>query len=396
MKRILWFCCLGASLLCAPLSWAAKTPEVHLFTAPWCPHCQHLKKDGFIENFREKYKGQVVLVDHDITQGTNNILFQNELKKHPGANPGIPALFIGDELLQGYPNAIGTKTDETLQKVWPRQTQQPAPEPEPAVTPAPEEQHAPSALTQHEDFFNQITLWTIIGAGLIDGINPCAFAVIVFFVSFLAAYKYSKKEIIVVGTAYCSAVFLAYVLMGLGVFRVLYALEGFRTVAILIQWGIVGLCAVFFVLCVYDFVVYQKTKKSEKMLLQLSKNQKTFIHKVMRTFLKDKQNSLWRLLVAAFVVGFVVSGVEAVCTGQVYLPTIRVILKEAHQYFFKATAYLLIYNLMFIAPLVLVFILTLCGKESATFNNWLKKHLGLAKFLLCCVFLGLLLLLIYY
>ena len=131
------------------------------------------------------------------------------------------------------------------------------------------------------------------------------------------------------------------------------------------------------------------------MLLQLSKNQKTFIHKIMRTFLKDKQDSLWRLLAAAFVVGFVVSGVEAVCTGQVYLPTIRVILKEANQYFFKAAAYLIIYNLMFIAPLVLVFILTLCGKESATFNNWLKEHLGLSKFLLCCVFLGLLLLLLF-
>ncbi len=396
MKRFLLCCCLGMSFLCTPLTGMAKVIEAHLFTAPWCPHCQHLKKDGFIESFRAKYKGQVVLYDHDITQGTNNILFQEKIKQHPGAKPGIPALFIGDELLQGYPTSIGTKTDETLQKLLPQNVAQAPQEITPSVTASPEEQLAPSALARHEDFFNQITLWTIIGAGLVDGINPCAFAVIVFFVSFLAAYKYSKKEIIVVGTAYCSAVFLAYVLMGLGVFRVLYALESFRTVALFIQWGIVGLCALFFVLCVYDFIIYQKTKQSEKMLLQLSRNQKTFIHKVMRTFLKDKQNSLWRLLIASFVVGFVVSGVEAVCTGQVYLPTIRVILKEAHQYFFKAAAYLLIYNLMFIAPLVLVFILTLCGKESATFNNWLKKHLGLSKFLLCCVFLGLLILLIYF
>ena len=51
-------------------------------------------------------------------------------------------------------------------------------------------------------------------------------------------------------------------------------------------------------------------------------------------------------------------------------------------------------RILALIPLVLVFILTLCGKESAAFNNWLKKHLGLSKFLLCCVFLGLLILLL--
>ena len=249
-------------------------------------------------------------------------------------------------------------------------------------------------LSTHETLFSQITLWAIIGAGLADGVNPCAFAVIVFFVSFLAAYKYTKKEIIVVGSAYCLAVFLAYVLMGLGAFHVLYAMKAFKYVTLVVQWGMVGLCGVFLLLSLYDFIVYQRTKKSEKMLLQLPTNYKVYIHKVMRFFLKDKHSSMWRLLLAAFLVGFVVSGVEAVCTGQVYLPTIVVILKEVNQHFWRATEFLRLYNLMFILPLVLVFVLTLCGKESATFNNWLKKHLGLTKFLLCLVFLGLLILLL--
>ncbi len=364
----------------------AHETQAMLFTAPWCPHCQHLKADGFIEHFRTT-NPDIPLFTYDVTKSEDSLLFHEVTQKYQTKTEGIPLLVVGDTVLQGYPTQIATGLEKALQQA--RENHEVL-----RVSPpqGPSEEHN---LTAQQKFFNQITLWTIIGAGLVDGINPCAFAVIVFFVSFLAAYKYNKKEIMVVGTAYCSAVFLAYILMGLGVFHVLYALEGFRYAALLIQWGIVALCAVFFILCVYDFIIYQKTKKSDKMLLQLSKNQKSFIHKVMRTFLKDKQDSLWRLLIAAFVVGFVVSGVEAVCTGQVYLPTIRVILKEANQYFFKAAAYLIIYNLMFIAPLVLVFILTLCGKESAAFNNWLKAHLGLSKFLLCCVFLGLLLLLLF-
>ncbi len=379
--RTFLVCC--AVMLCWGISAQAQETQAMLFTAPWCPHCQHLKADGFIEHFK-KANPDIPLYSFDVTDPSASILFHQVAQAYKTKSEGIPLLVVGDSVLQGYPSQISTELQDALQKARANHEMLRVAPPKEAISRA-----------EHENFFNQITLWTIIGAGLIDGINPCAFAVIVFFVSFLAAYKYSKKEIIVVGTAYCAAVFLAYVLMGLGVFHVLYALEGFRYVALIVQWGIIALCALFFVLCVYDFIIYQKTKKSEKMLLQLSKNQKTFIHKIMRTFLKDKQDSLWRLLMAAFVVGFVVSGVEAVCTGQVYLPTIRVILKEANQYFFKAAAYLIIYNLMFIAPLVLVFILTLCGKESATFNNWLKKHLGLSKFLLCCVFLGLLLLLLF-
>lgn len=373
----------GAALLFWAIPTQAQETQAMLFTAPWCPHCQHLKADGFIEHFTTT-NPDVALYTFDVTDPSTAILFREVTSAYQTKTQGIPLLVVGDTVLQGYPTQINTGLEEALQKARANHEMLRVAPPKEALSRA-----------EHEKFFNQITLWTIIGAGLVDGINPCAFAVIVFFVSFLAAYKYNKKEIIVVGIAYCGAVFLAYVLMGLGVFHVLYALEGFRYVALVVQWSIIVLCAIFFVLCVYDFIVYQKTKKSEKMLLQLSKNQKTFIHKVMRTFLKDKQDSLWRLLMAAFVVGFVVSGVEAVCTGQVYLPTIRIILKEANQYFFKAAAYLIIYNLMFIAPLVLVFILTLCGKESAAFNEWLKKHLGLSKFLLCCVFLGLLLLLLF-
>lgn len=363
----------------------AKPVDAVLFTSPYCPHCRHLKQDGFPQAFKEKHQDKVRLTEYDLTQDANNVIFSQTLEAYHLDNAGIPMLIVGETVLQGYPTQIGPGADAAVQKAIDNN--------EETRVPGLQKEKAPSLQT-HETLFSQITLWAIIGAGLADGVNPCAFAVIVFFVSFLAAYKYTKKEIVIVGSAYCAAVFLAYVLMGLGAFHVLYAMKAFRYVTLAVQWGMVGLCGVFLLLSIYDFVVYQRTKKSEKMLLQLPTNYKVYIHKVMRFFLKDKHSSMWRLLLAAFIVGFVVSGVEAVCTGQVYLPTIVVILKEVNQHFWRATEFLLLYNLMFILPLVLIFVLTLCGKESATFNDWLKKHLGLTKFILCCVFLGLLILLL--
>lgn len=246
----------------------------------------------------------------------------------------------------------------------------------------------------HESVFNRLSFFMIAGAGLVDGINPCAFAVIVFFISFLTVYKYTRREIITVGTAYCAAVFVAYVLLGLGAFQFLYAMQGFYYV----MWGLkaatVGLCVVFLALSLYDWWHYVRTKDTAGLVLQLPTKYKTFIHKVMHAFLKDRSKSVWRLGLAATAVGFVVSLVEAVCTGQVYLPTIVVVLKESGNHFWRAAQYLLIYNLMFVAPLLVVFILALVGYESKTFGGRLKKHLGLAKLLLCAVFVGLLILLI--
>ncbi len=242
--------------------------------------------------------------------------------------------------------------------------------------------------------FSRITFWAIVLAGLTDGINPCAFAVIVFFISFLSVYKYERKEIILVGCAYCGSVFVAYVLIGLGLFNFLYKMSSFYYVMWGFKWFTIILCALFLILSFYDFIVYQITKKSEKVILQLGKSNKERVHKIIRYFLRDKNKSAFRLFCAALVVGFLVSLIEAVCTGQVYLPTIAVILKEANQDFFRAMTYLFIYNLMFIVPLVIIFVLSLLGYESKTFNEFLRKHLGLTKLALCLLFLGLLILLL--
>ena len=99
-------------------------------------------------------------------------------------------------------------------------------------------------------------------------------------------------------------------------------------------------------------------------------------------------------MLAALAVGFVVSLIEAVCTGQVYLPTIALILKEADANFMRAMAFLVLYNLMFIVPLVIILCLSVMGYESKGFNNFLKNHLGLTKLALCLLFLALLILLL--
>ena len=329
-------------------------------------------------SLQEKYKDNVNFLVYDVSKDGNNLKLQ-KLAKRFKQRAAYPTAIVGNTYMVGYPHEIKTYAEGAIEKALLSGT---------ATVKVDE-------MTREDtrSAFAKITFWTIIGAGLVDGINPCAFAVIVFFVSFLTVYKYTRKEVIVVGSAYCVAVFMAYVLIGLGLFRFLYALKGFYWVTKGFYIVTALLCLNFFVLALYDFWIYKKTGKSEKTLLQLPQNLKVRIHKIMHFFLRDKHDSLWRLCLAALAVGFGVSLAEAVCTGQVYLPTVVLIMQDPALRI-RAVVYLLLYNLMFVAPLVVVFALAVAGCESKTFGNLLKKHLGLTKLLLCAVFLGLFLLLL--
>lgn len=399
MFKKLILCVLGiAVLLPAAVTVAnAKKLEAVIFTAPYCGHCQRLKKE-FMQDFKQQFKDTVTFIEYDITQEGNNIVFNDTMAEYKADYQGVPAAIIGNTLLMGYPDQIKTQGPDAVKKALAsnERTFYGTKEAIANAKANPEQYTAKAATTKDaKSMFEQITFWAIISAGLIDGINPCAFAVIVFFISFLTVYKYDKKEVILVGASYCTAVFIAYVLIGLGLLNFVYAMSSFYYVMMGFKYLTIGLCAIFLLLSLYDFIIYQITKNHNKVILQLPKSYKEYIHKVMRFFLKEKHSSKIRLVAAALCVGFIVSLVEAVCTGQVYLPTIALILKDANEHFMRAITYLLIYNLMFIVPLVIIFILSLMGYESKGFNEFLKKHLGLTKLLLCLLFLGLLLLLVF-
>ena len=230
--------------------------------------------------------------------------------------------------------------------------------------------------------FKRWSLSAVLIAGLIDGINPCAFATIIFLVSYLTFAGKKAKEILLYGTVFTFGVFIAYLLVGLGLMTFLHQLSSFP----LITKGVYLFIALFAltlgIISLYDYILFRRGQVA-KWKLQLPMGLKKKIHEIIREQARFKGGFL-----ATFGAGFIIAVCTVICTGQVYLPTIGFVMSipELRK---NAVFNLVLYNIMYIVPLVGVFILTFFGVTSEKMAFVTKKHTGTVKLLTALLFFAL-------
>ena len=91
-------------------------------------------------------------------------------------------------------------------------------------------------------------------------------------------------------------------------------------------------------------------------------------------------------VLAAFASGIVISLLELACTGQVYLPTIVYMMKQGS---LTAVGYLLLYNIAFVLPLIVIFVLAWLGMTSEAMIGWQRRHTAAVRFAMALLFLSL-------
>lgn len=224
-------------------------------------------------------------------------------------------------------------------------------------------------------------LFAVILGGLTDGINPCAISTLVFFMSLLAVSKVKGKGLLLMGIPFCLASFLTYTALGFGLLRVLHTFTGLPVLRHLVDAVLVLSLAVLAWLSFRDAHRYKTTRDPGAVTLQLPKRVKLKIHDVMRSRLRAGN-----LVAGGLVIGTAVTALESVCTGQVYVPTLVVVIKSGGPSA-KAWLYLLLYNAMFVTPLVCAFVLTYRGLRAETLLQWSKQNVVKSKVLLGTFFL---------
>lgn len=377
MRRLILF--LTAVLLSAAFTTGyaqekTDSPALHkvlFFYSESCHACQRVRNE-VMPDIQKAFFDKITVEYFDIADVDNYKLLAGLMQRyHYGQKLNVPIIFLGDKMLSGY-EQIRQELNKEL------------------VLYLKKSRYVDLLRLPRidlEKYFLSFGVLAIIFAGLVDGINPCAFAVIAFFVTFLAFQGYRKRDLAVIGLTFILAVFITYLLVGLGIFRFLYSLNKFHTLSKMLYYTIGTLCFILGGLALYDLWLFKKTGRTEDLILQLPKAVKKRINNIIGLHYRRSQDernlgiyhkNLFGLVASAFVTGFLVSLLEAVCTGQTYLPTITFVLKNPDLKL-RAFAYLLLYNLMFIVPLTGILVFALLGSTSESFNSFIRKHLPLVK-----------------
>jgi thiol-disulfide isomerase/thioredoxin len=365
-----------------------KAHKILFFAAPGCHKCEKLEisLNAVIGKY---FKGEVEVDHKDISKIDNyklyfSLLSEEEMK----TRTTFPALYLQGRFISTNPDPIALRAE--IAKAIGLKT--------PAEALAPKGKDVDMV-----SYFKKAGPLVIMGAGFIDGINPCAFTVIIFFMSFLTSQGYTRKKIIVSGLSFIGASFITYTLIGAGFFGGFHSLAMFKHVAAIINISIGALSLVFGALSLYDGIKFARTGSLDMLTLQLPRYLKTKIHNIIGTKYRKSgregeshETRIWGAFIAAVVTGFLVSLFESACTGQVYLPTIVLILKTAGSPLL-AFFYLIVYNLMFIIPLLIVFGAGMAGVSAEIFTKFTRRHMVKIKFIMAAIFfiLGIMLIVSY-
>lgn len=366
MKRLILF---SIFVICAFLPFSivmgtSKT-EIAFFSSPGCSECMLTR--NYLDSLKEVYP-QIEITEYSVAQRQNS-----ELLAKLGSKYGLPknkinvtpTVFIGtkafvreetfyglDKIIEGFDETENSYLEEAINE---------------------------GGNSHLVDLFKRFGILTVIGAGLIDGYNPCAITVLIFFISLLTLRGKSRREMLLVGVSFTLGIGLSYLLLGIGLFQVISRWKYFDYIS---RWVYLATALITFVLVVFTLSDYLKARKGDTkgMALQLSQTEKKTIHSLLRN------PKVATGFIFSFLVAFPVSIVEFSCTGQTYLPTIVYIfgmdtLKA------RALLYLILYNIMFVLPLVAIILGVYKGASSERITKWFTKNLSQIKLYTGIVFI---------
>ena len=309
---------------------------VYYFYGEGCPQCERIAP--FIEELSSQYPN-LKIEKFEIYRDQDNALKLTEyLEGHnvPSSSRGVPAVFLGERYLIGE-DAIR----ENLGKEIAANPAAACPSPSSSGTGIAGE---PCSLTEGcpVETPELPTLVTIIGAALVDSINPCAIAVLLILLSAFLLGAGKKKRALAAGLAFTAAIYLAYFLFGLGIFSAI-KVSGLSDLV----YRLVGILAVVVgLLNIKDYFWYGGGG---------------FAMEIPRSWRHTLKDIIYRATspLGAFLVGFVVVLFELPCTGGPYFFVLGLLAKSLT--LVGAVPYLLLYNVFFVLPLLLILGLVFWG-----------------------------------
>lgn len=213
------------------------------------------------------------------------------------------------------------------------------------------------------------TLGLVLGSAAIDSINPCAIGVLILMISVMMGGKKSLGRMVLLGSVYIFAIFLTYLLAGLGILYFLASIPLFVTEYLSIFVGI--LIVLFGLVEIKDYFWYGRG----------------FSLGIPVVFAKKIHNMAKNISIpGVMITGAFVAGVELPCTGAPYLAIITIL---SVNFNLLAFLMLILYNIVFVLPLVAILLLVAGGVNLHVVKKWKQEARGIMRLAIGLLLVGL-------
>ncbi|NOX61713.1 MAG: hypothetical protein GXP42_07190 [Chloroflexi bacterium] len=193
----------------------------------------------------------------------------------------------------------------------------------------------------------------VIVTGLIDSVNPCAFAVILLLLAFLFTLRKSRAHILKLGFVYIGMIFIVYFAIGLGILRAVRLSDDPHFVARAGAWLLIGLGA----LNLIEYFFPNFPIKLHMPAIAAGRTNKLI-----------KQATLPATIGAGLLVGLCTFP----CSGGIYVSVITLL--NAKTTLAWGVGYLALYNVMFVLPLIGILLAAGNRKTAKSWASWERRH----------------------
>jgi len=333
------------------------------FASYWCSSCQGLEDDGVIQMLEDD--GYLIL-KYYLEDDEDNLKLLSDYQytyDFPLSEDQIPILFVGSTFYSGRTAIREGVLNNEIQLIMDS------------------ENLLPLQASVPSDF----SLIYFILLGFVDGINPCAIAMLLLFISLLRFTK-NKRILLGVSLTFISAIYISYFLFGTFLYQFLEQFNSGSFIVRAIPWIIVAIAGFLFLLNMYDFII-TSNKRYDKVKNQLPKGIQKFNKKLMSAFTKRMDEGSWSLYLITFIIGLVISLTEFLCTGQAYLTAILTLIHNT-EYIGRGVILLLFYNLIFVLPLIIISFIAIKTQSITSIAAFMRERLNLIKLFSALVFLA--------
>jgi cytochrome c biogenesis protein CcdA/thiol-disulfide isomerase/thioredoxin len=328
---------------------AGKPVDLVLFYGRGCPHCAAMR--DYLGTLHQRFPQLRVHAYEVYFNGANARLFERMAAAYKFKIEGVPTAFLGGHVFSGYA--------DDMQPAIERQIRQ-------CIA-----QACASPLTRVAAAapVRSLTLPAVLSGAAVDAINPCAFAVLILLITAVLGAG-GRNRALYAGLAFSLSIFVSYYLMGLGLYSAVEAAGVTRGIYI----AVAVLAILIGLFNLKDYLWYGRWFVME---VPLS----------WRPRLKRLIGGVTSVP-GAFLTGFAVSLFLLPCTSGPYIIILGLLAKTETRT--AAMLWLVLYNLVFIAPMIAITAAIHYGLTSAQkAEAWRTRHLHILHLIAGVVILAL-------